>query len=94
MHLTHTDILRRLESEPFVHLIDHWEGCAIRIGRDESRAGLKFWQKFSGKREFESHPECELVHRAILDSGSIVEDGRGHQKPNTEIITRKEYLRY
>ncbi len=92
--ITHTTILRQLESEPFVYLIDHWEECAIRIGKDESRAGLKFWQKFSGEREFESHPNCELVHRTILDSGSIVKDGKGNQKPHTEIITREEYLRY
>jgi hypothetical protein len=95
MRITHAAILRQLEKEPFIYLIDHWEECAIRIGKDESRAmGLRFWQKFSGKREFESHPDCELVHSAILESGAIIEDGRSHRRPRTEIVTKEEYLRY
>ncbi|MDL2320034.1 hypothetical protein LJC45_02750 [Alistipes sp. OttesenSCG-928-B03] len=96
--ITHTDIRLLLEKQPFVYLIDNWEQCAIKITKDDAnKSGLRFWQKFKGQREFESHKDSQLVHNAIFESGGIVEDlhgGTRQQKPHTEIVTKEEYLRY
>ena len=95
--ITYEQIYKLLKTQKYVYLLDNWENCAIKIAKDEkARNGLRFWQKFRGREEFESHEGCKLVHDAILDSDckvTMYEYG-GTETKNTEFITEERYWRF